>query len=151
MMTTFVGYSEISILKPQTRYFQKKVKCRFFKKCVFWGYDLENWVWANLVLWVCPILWIRVKIGYTQLYLQYTPPRTGVFNPIRTDGTFERWPKKTATQISTRKKFLLRFSPKKSISPAKGENPCKDFCLEKWISPILGQSLEAPQHRAHIQ
>ena len=37
MMTGFAGYSEISILNPQTRYFQKKVKCRFFKKRVFWG------------------------------------------------------------------------------------------------------------------
>ena len=36
-MTSFVGYSEISILNPQTRYFQKKVKCRFFKKRVFLG------------------------------------------------------------------------------------------------------------------
>ena len=37
MNSTFVGYSEISIFNPQTRYFQKKVKCRFFKKRVFWG------------------------------------------------------------------------------------------------------------------
>ena len=47
------------------------VKTRFFKKCVFWGYDLENWVWAKLALWICPILWISPKIGYTQISLTF--------------------------------------------------------------------------------
>ena len=84
--------------------------------------------------------------------LQYTPPpRTSVFNPIRTDGTFERWPKKNATQISTMKKIPIEiFNPKKSLQN-RVKDPYKDFCLEKSISLILGQSLEAPQHGAHIQ
>ena len=37
MMTTFVGYSEISILNTQTRYFQKKGKMSFFQKTCFLG------------------------------------------------------------------------------------------------------------------
>ena len=85
-MTTVVGYSEISILNPQTRYFQKKVKCRFFKKRVFWGYDLENWVWAKLMLWICPILWIRVKMGYTQLsltFFHYYRPIRPIYQKIK--------------------------------------------------------------------
>ena len=61
------------------------------------------------------------------------PPRTGVFNSIRTGSTFGRWPKKIATQISTGKKSLQRHFWKKSISP------------------ILGQNLQPPPHRAHIQ
>ena len=28
--------------KPANEIFSKKVKCRFFKKRVFWGYDVEN-------------------------------------------------------------------------------------------------------------
>ena len=83
-------------------------------------------------------------------YLQYTPPRTGVFKPIRTDGTFERWPKKIAIQSSIWRNPYRDFWPRKTISPVQRRNPYKDFFLEKSISPILGQSLEAPQHRAHI-
>ena len=67
----FRGYSEISNFNLQTRYFHKKVNLRLFKKCCFWGCDVENWVWAKLALWMCPILWIRVKIGYTQLSLTF--------------------------------------------------------------------------------
>ena len=37
MMTSFVGYSEISILNPQTRYFQKNVMCPFLKSVFFGG------------------------------------------------------------------------------------------------------------------
>ena len=68
----FLGYSDISNLNPQTRYFDKKVNFQLFKKCCFWGCDVENWVWAKLALWICPILWIRVKIGYTQLSLTFS-------------------------------------------------------------------------------
>ena len=32
-------------------------------------------------------------------YTVYPPPRTGVFKPIRTDGTFEGWLEKIATKI----------------------------------------------------
>ena len=64
-------YSEISISNPQTRYFQKNVKWTIFKNGHFWGYDLENWVWAKLVLWICPILWISPIFGYTQLSLTF--------------------------------------------------------------------------------
>ena len=42
MMGTFFEYSEISNSNPQTEYFQKKVKSRFFKNAFFGGYDLEN-------------------------------------------------------------------------------------------------------------
>ena len=35
MMGTFFGYSEISNSNPQTEYFQKKVKSRFFKNAFF--------------------------------------------------------------------------------------------------------------------
>ena len=56
---------------PQTEYFHKKVNFYFVTKCYFWGCDVENWVWTKLALWMCPILWIRVKIGYTQLSLTF--------------------------------------------------------------------------------
>ena len=42
MIGSFFGYSEISNSNPQTEYFQKKVKSRFFKNAFFGGYDLEN-------------------------------------------------------------------------------------------------------------
>ena len=78
-MGTFFGYSEISNFNPQTEYFQKKVKYRFFKNAFFGGYDLENRVSEKLALWICPILWNRVKMGHTQLSLtffhQYRPNR----------------------------------------------------------------------------
>ena len=67
----FFGYSEISNLNPQTEYFHKKVNFQLFKKCCFWGCDVENWVWAKLALWICPILWIRVKIGYAQFSVTF--------------------------------------------------------------------------------
>ena len=73
--------------KPTNEIFsKKKVKCRFFKKRVFWGYDLENWVWAKLVLWICPILWIRVKMGYTQLsltFFHYYRPIRPIYQKIK--------------------------------------------------------------------
>jgi len=46
-------------------------KIPHFKKCTFWRYDRENWVWAKLVLRICPILRIRGNFGYTQLSLTY--------------------------------------------------------------------------------
>ena len=70
-MRTFRGYPEISILNPQMRYFQKNVNHHFFKNDDFGGYDLENWVWTKLALWICPILWISFKIVYTQLSLTF--------------------------------------------------------------------------------
>ena len=69
MMGSFRAYPEISILNPQMRYFQKNVNYPFVKNDDFGGYDLENWVWTKLALWICPILWIRVKLVYTQLSL----------------------------------------------------------------------------------
>ena len=54
MMVSFRGYPEISILNPQMRYFQKNVNYPFFKNGDFGGYDLENWVWTKLALWICP-------------------------------------------------------------------------------------------------
>ena len=69
MMGSFIGYSEISNLNPQTRYFQKKVTCRFFKNAFFGGYDLENRVSEKLALWICPILWKTLKMINTQLSL----------------------------------------------------------------------------------
>ena len=71
MISTFRKYSEISILNPQIKYFQKNVNYPFFKNGDFGGYDLENWVWTKLALWICPILWIRVKLVYTQLSLTF--------------------------------------------------------------------------------
>ena len=77
------------------------------------------------------------------------PPRTGVFKPIRTDGTFGRWSKKIATQSSTGKNPYRDFDPKKQSLQYRREIPIRTF-FGKSISPILGQSLEVPQHRAHI-
>ena len=57
--------------KPANEIFSKKGKMSFFQKTCFLGYDLENGVWAKLVLWICPILWIRVKMSYTQLSLTF--------------------------------------------------------------------------------
>ena len=37
MMSTFRKYSEISILNPQIKYFQKKCELPFFQKWWFWG------------------------------------------------------------------------------------------------------------------
>ena len=52
---------------------------QLFENDHFWGCDVENRVWTKLALWICPILWIRVKMGYTQLSLtffyQYRPNR----------------------------------------------------------------------------
>ena len=60
----FRGYSEISNFNQETQYFHKKVYFQLFKKCYFGGCDVKNWVWTKLALWICPILWIRVKIGH---------------------------------------------------------------------------------------
>ena len=79
-------YSEISNFNPQTEYFHKKVNIRLFKKCCFWGCDVENWVWTKLALWICPILWIRVKIGYTQLsltFFHYYRPIRPIYQKIK--------------------------------------------------------------------
>ena len=92
---------------------------------------------------------VRGKKVILNNILQYTPPRTGVFKPIRTDGTFDRWPKKIATQSSTWKNPYRDFDPKKQSLQYRGEIPIRTF-FGKSISPILGQSLEVPQHRAHI-
>ena len=64
-------YSEILNFNPQTEYFQKKVKSQLFKKCYFWGCDVENWLWAKLALWICPILWKTSQICYRQLSLTF--------------------------------------------------------------------------------
>ena len=53
--------------QPANGIFPQKGKFSIFQKVVFLGCDVENWVWTKLVLWICPILWIRIKIGYTQL------------------------------------------------------------------------------------
>ena len=79
-------YSEISNFNPQTRYFHKKVNLRLFKKCCFWGCDVENWVWAKLSLWICRILWIRVKNGYTQLsatFFDHYRPNRPIYQKIK--------------------------------------------------------------------
>ena len=60
----FVGYSEISNLNPQSEYFHKKINFQLFKKCYFWGCDVENWVWTKLDLWICPILWMRTFLHF---------------------------------------------------------------------------------------
>ena len=52
-------------------YFSKKGKFSISQKVCFWGYDIENSFWAKLVLWMCPILWIRVKTVNTQLSLTF--------------------------------------------------------------------------------
>ena len=60
-------------------YFHQNVNFQLFENGHFWGCDVENWVWAKMALWICPILWIRVKTGHTQLSLsffnQYRPNR----------------------------------------------------------------------------
>ena len=63
-----------------------KVYFQLFKKCYFWGCDVENWVWIKLALWICPILWIRVKIGYTQLsltFFHYYRPIRPIYQKIK--------------------------------------------------------------------
>ena len=70
----------------QTEYLHKKVNFQLFKKCCFWGCDVENWVWTKLALWICPILWIRVKIGYTQLsltFFHYYRPIRPIYQKIK--------------------------------------------------------------------
>ena len=57
--------------KPANEIFSKNVNYPFFKNGDFGGYDLENWVWTKLALWICPILWISFKIVYTQLSLTF--------------------------------------------------------------------------------
>ena len=42
MISTFRKYSEISILNPQIKYFQKNVNYPFFKNGDFGGYDLAK-------------------------------------------------------------------------------------------------------------
>ena len=60
-------------------------------------------------------------MGFTDS-VQYTPPRTGVFKPIRTDGTFDRWPKKIATQSSTGKIRIKILTPKNNLSITVGKS-----------------------------
>ena len=54
MMGTFFGYSEISNSNPQTEYFQKKVKSRFFKNAFFGGMTSkiefeQNWCYGYVL------------------------------------------------------------------------------------------------------
>ena len=89
----FIGYSEISNFNPQTEYFHKKVNSQLFKKCSFWGCDVENWVWTKLALWICPILWIRVKIGYTQLsltFFHYYRPIQPIYHTCKKNHFFKK-------------------------------------------------------------
>ena len=65
--------------KPANGIFSQKCTFSIFQNCVFWGYDFENWVWAKLVLWICPILWKSPKTVNTQFSLiffhSYRPKR----------------------------------------------------------------------------
>ena len=54
MIPTFFGYSEILNSNPQTEYFQKKVKSRFFKNAFFGGMTSkiefeENWCYGYVL------------------------------------------------------------------------------------------------------
>ena len=87
----FIGYSEISILNPQTEYFDKNVNFQLLKKCCFWKCDVENWLWAKLALWIWPILWIRLQIGYTQLSLtlfHYYQPIQPIYHTFNSRKSF---------------------------------------------------------------
>ena len=86
-------------------------------------------------------------------FLPYTPPKDWRFQPHK-DWRY-LWQVATENCYTNQHREKIPIEsfdpPKTTISPAQGEYPCKDFFLEKSISPIVGQSLEAPQHRAHIQ
>ena len=89
-------YSEISNFNLQTQYLYKNVNFQLFKKCYFWGCDVENWVWTKSALWICYILCIRIKMGYTQLSLTffyyYRPIRT-IYQQIKKIFFFwKKWP-----------------------------------------------------------
>ena len=64
-----LGYPEISILNPQTRYFHQNVNFHIFEKGYFWGCDLENLLFEKMVLWIWSICWIWVIFMYTQLFV----------------------------------------------------------------------------------
>ena len=68
---SFTGCSEISDFDPQTKYFHEKVNFRYFETGHFWGCEVENWIWWILAIWIWSILWNRVKIGYTRLFLTF--------------------------------------------------------------------------------
>ena len=70
-MCGLVGYPEISIFYPQTKYFRKNVNFRLFKKGHFWGCDVEKSIFAKMAVYIWPILWIRVKKPFTQLSLTF--------------------------------------------------------------------------------
>ena len=67
----FYKVQKIQILTCKRDIFIKLWISNFSKKWYFWWSDVENWVWAKSALWICPILWIRVQIGYTQLSLTF--------------------------------------------------------------------------------
>ena len=118
MNATFFGYSEISILNPQTRYFQKKVNSQLFKKCVFGGADLEIWVWVKLVLWICPILWIRVQTVNTQLsstFFHYYRPYRPIYRKIKKIIVPKKWRffnRKSGLEVSKLVQMENHGSPK---------------------------------------
>ena len=71
---------------PTNGIFSQKGEFPFFQKVPFLGCDVENWVWTKLALWICPILWIRVKIGYTQLsltFFHYYRPIRPIYQKIK--------------------------------------------------------------------
>ena len=49
----------------------EKCEIPFFQKWPFWEADFGHWLWTKLALWICPILWIRVNLVYTQLSLTF--------------------------------------------------------------------------------
>ena len=74
-------------------YFHQKVNFQIFENGHFWGCDVENWVWAKLALWICPILWIRVKIGYTQLsptFFDHYRPNRPIYQKIKKNHFFKK-------------------------------------------------------------
>ena len=72
MNATFFGYSEISILNPQTRYFQKNVICPFLKKCVFW-YSHTQLIWTNILYkyFLADLLFIEIMSVYILKVLEF--------------------------------------------------------------------------------
>ena len=54
-------------------------------------------------------------------------PSTDVFKPIRTDGTFDWWPKENCYTKQHKEKIPIEILDPKKISPVQRENPYKDF------------------------
>ena len=93
--------------------------------------------------------WLSCRLGTSRRHSTVYPPKDWRFQTHKDWRYLWQVAKENCYTKQHREKSLYRFWPQKTISPVQRGNPYKDF-FGKPISPILGQSLEVPQHRAHI-